>query len=171
MSTARASRFQFRNHVAALVTRSIVLVMMLCAVPLSAQPPGTWSPKGNLSQARTSHTATLLANGKVFMAFGAAPIPRRLERFTERTIINRARLEGELERVRARGYATAVDELELGLAAMAAPVRDADNDVVAALSISGPTTRFNAERRAEFVPLLVEQACSLSMRLGHEKAV
>src|SRR5438128_137309 len=55
------------------------------------------------------------ANGKVFMAFGAAPIPRRLERFTERTIINRARLEGELERVRARGYATAVDELELGL--------------------------------------------------------
>jgi len=111
------------------------------------------------------------ANGKVFMAFGAAPIPRRLERFTERTIISRARLEGELERVRARGYATAVDELELGLAAMAAPVRDADNDVVAALSISGPTTRFNAERRAEFVPLLVEQACSLSMRLGHEKAV
>src|SRR5437773_11720223 len=70
MSTARASRFQFRDDVAALVTRSIVLVMMLCAVPLSAGPPGTWSPKGNLSQARTSHTATLLANGKVLIVGG-----------------------------------------------------------------------------------------------------
>ena len=70
MSTARASRFQFRDDVAALVTRSIVLVMMLCAVPLSARPPGTWSPKGNLSQARTSHTATLLANGKVLIVGG-----------------------------------------------------------------------------------------------------
>ncbi len=72
--------------------------------------------------------------------------------------------------MRARGYATAVDELELGLAAMAAPVRDAGDRVVAALSISGPTTRFNAERRAELAPLLVEQACSLSSRLGHEEA-
>jgi len=110
------------------------------------------------------------ANGKVFMAFGAVPIPGRLERFTPRTITKRAALEAELERVRARGYATAVDELELGLAAMAAPVRDAGDRVVAALSISGPTTRFNAERRAELAPLLVEQACSLSSRLGHEEA-
>src|SRR5439155_209924 len=71
MSTARASRFQFRDHVSALVTRSVLLVMqLLCAVPLSAQPPGTWSPKGNLSQARTGHTATVLANGKVLIVGG-----------------------------------------------------------------------------------------------------
>jgi len=110
------------------------------------------------------------ANGKVFMAFGAVSVPGRLERFTPHTITNRTALEAELERVRARGYATAVDELELGLAAMAAPVRDADDEVVAALSISGPTTRFNAERRAELASLLVEQARSLSSRLGHEEA-
>jgi len=111
------------------------------------------------------------ANGKVFMAFGAAPIPSQLERFTPRTITSKAALAAELERVRTDGYATAVDELELGLAAMAAPVRDARDDVVAALSISGPTPRFNAERRAELVPLLVEQACSLSLRLGYEEGV
>ncbi|TLY37503.1 MAG: hypothetical protein E6K60_04490, partial [Nitrospirae bacterium] len=45
-------------------------MMLLCAVPLSAQPPGTWSPKGNLSQARTGHTATVLANGKVLIVGG-----------------------------------------------------------------------------------------------------
>ena len=110
------------------------------------------------------------ANGKVFMAFGAAPVPPQLDRFTPRTITTHTALETELERVRARGYATAVDELELGLAAMAAPVRDAGDGVVAALSISGPTARFNAERRSQLAPLLVEQAGSLSSRLGHEQA-
>jgi len=109
------------------------------------------------------------ANGKVFMAFGAVSIPPRLERFTSRTITRPAALESELERVRANGYATAVDELELGLAAIAAPVRS-DREVVAALSISGPTTRFTAERRAELAPLLVEQARDLSSRLGHKEA-
>jgi DNA-binding IclR family transcriptional regulator len=110
------------------------------------------------------------ANGKIFIAFGAAPVPRQLERFTERTITDRAELDEELERVRAQGYATAVDELELGLAAMAAPVRDAHEEVVAALSISGPTVRFDAERRGELVPLLVEQAHALSLTLGNQEA-
>jgi len=72
--------------------------------------------------------------------------------------------------VRAHGYATAVDELELGLAAIAAPVREAGDEVVAALSISGPTVRFNAEHRTELAPLLVEQAHILSSKLGHEQA-
>jgi DNA-binding IclR family transcriptional regulator len=106
------------------------------------------------------------ANGKVFVAFAAAPVPGRLERFTPRTITSRAALEAELGRVRARGYATAVDELELGLAAMAAPVRVA-GDVVAALSISGPTSRLTFERIEQLAPLLVEQAASLGRRLDH----
>jgi IclR family acetate operon transcriptional repressor len=110
------------------------------------------------------------ANGKVFMAFGAVPVPAQLERFTPHTITKPAALEAELERVRAHGYAMAVDELELGLAAMAAAVHDAAGEVVAALSISGPTTRFNAERRAKLAPILVEQARSLSSRLGNEEA-
>src|SRR2546423_2346975 len=107
------------------------------------------------------------ANGKVFMAFGAAPVPSELERFTQRTITSRAALETDLERVRARGYATAVDELELGLAAMAAPVRDAGDAVVAALSISGPTSRLTSERIERLAPLLVEQSATLGRRLDH----
>jgi IclR family acetate operon transcriptional repressor len=110
------------------------------------------------------------ASGKIFMAFNAVPVPSRLERFTPRTIIDRAALDADLERVRARGYATAVDELELGLAAIAAPVHEAGGSVVAAVSISGPTARFNAERRTELSPLLVEQAHILSLKLGHEQA-
>src|SRR3954468_24472529 len=94
------------------------------------------------------------ANGKVFLAFAAAPVPQRLEALTPQTITDRAALDAELERVRVAGYATAVDELELGLAALAAPVRAADAGVVAALSISGPTTRLTAERRDKLAPVL-----------------
>jgi DNA-binding IclR family transcriptional regulator len=106
------------------------------------------------------------SNGKVFLAFGATPLPDPLERLTERTITDRARLDRALEQVRARGFATTHDELEIGLSAIAAPVRGARGDVVAALSISGPTIRLTPERVLELAPLLVEQARLLSDRLG-----
>jgi IclR family transcriptional regulator, acetate operon repressor len=107
------------------------------------------------------------ANGKVFMAFDAATLPQELERFTPRTITGRAALATELEGVRARGYATAVDELELGLAAMAAPVRADGGAVVAALSISGPTSRLTSKRIERLAPVLLEQAAILGRSLDH----
>ena len=58
-------------------------------------------------------------------------------------------LRAELERVRADGFAIAVDELETGLAAIAAPVRGASGEVVAALSITGPTVRMTPSRISE----------------------
>jgi len=108
------------------------------------------------------------ANGKVFVAFGAAQLPDRLDRFTPATITDREELERQLEIVRRRGFATAIDELELGLAAMAAPVRGAGGDVIAALSISGPAGRLTAERIERLAPLLIEQARRTSELLGDD---
>jgi IclR family transcriptional regulator, acetate operon repressor len=71
------------------------------------------------------------------------------------------------DEIRARGYAIAVDELEHGLAALAAPVFGPDGDAVAALSISGPTIRLTRDRIAELLPALLEQAGLVSMRLGN----
>ena len=71
------------------------------------------------------------------------------------------------DEIRARGYATAVDELEHGLAALAAPIFGPDGDAVAALSISGPTIRLTRDRIAELLPALLEQAGLVSMRLGN----
>ena len=56
------------------------------------------------------------ANGKVFLAFGAAELPGRLARLTADTVVGRAALDAELATVRGDGYATAIDELEDGLA-------------------------------------------------------
>jgi IclR family acetate operon transcriptional repressor len=108
------------------------------------------------------------AVGKVFMAFGRATVaPAPLPAMTACTITSPARLRTELETVRAECFAAAVDELEIGLAAIAAPVHGAGGEVVAALSISGPTTRMTEPRIAELKPILIDEARTLSHRLGH----
>ncbi len=108
------------------------------------------------------------AVGKVFLAAGRAPIPTTaLTSYTEHTIIEPAPLGVELESVRRNGWATVIDELEDGLAAMAAPVSGARGDVVAALSISGPTLRMTPQRIEQLHPLLIDEARALSQRLGN----
>jgi IclR family acetate operon transcriptional repressor len=108
------------------------------------------------------------ANGKLFMAFGRATMPARpLAALTAQTITDPARLRVELAAIRQAGFAEAVDELEIGLAAIAAPVCGARGEVVAALSISGPTIRMSPERIAELKPILIDEARTLSRRLGN----
>lgn len=98
------------------------------------------------------------ANGKVFVAFGRAP--------ADAAAGTPAR---ELEAVRRDGLATSIDELEVGLSAMAAPVRGARGEVMAALSISGPTLRMTPERIEELHPILTSEARTLSRRLGYRE--
>ena len=69
--------------------------------------------------------------------------------------------------IRARGYATSIDELEVGLTALAAPVLGPNGDAIAALSISGPTARLTSDRIAQLAPLLIDEARTLAERLGH----
>jgi IclR family acetate operon transcriptional repressor len=109
------------------------------------------------------------AVGKVLVAFGAAGLPAVLEPLTPSTIVDRDRLVAELEAVRRDGYALAVDELETGLASLAAPVIGLDGDAVAALAISGPSVRLDAQRVAELRPQVIQEAQALGERLGdHE---
>jgi DNA-binding IclR family transcriptional regulator len=108
------------------------------------------------------------ANGKVFLAFGAAELPAgKLPRLTPHTVLDREQLDAELEQVRADDFATAIDELEVGLSAMAAPVRGPTGDVIAALTISGPAMRLTPSRIAGLRPVLINEAHQLSKRLGN----
>jgi DNA-binding IclR family transcriptional regulator len=79
------------------------------------------------------------------LAYGAIPVPRRLERYTDQTITTHQALDEELAAVRRNGYATAVAELEEGLVAVASPVLDGTGACVAALSVSGPAFRMRPE--------------------------
>jgi IclR family acetate operon transcriptional repressor len=112
------------------------------------------------------------AVGKVLVAFGAADLPDTLESLTPATIVDRAALADALRHVRADGCAVAIDELETGLASLAAPVLGADGDAVAALAISGPSVRLDEQRVAELRPQLIHEAQALATRVGeHDKGV
>jgi DNA-binding IclR family transcriptional regulator len=101
------------------------------------------------------------AVGKVLIAFGGAD-PGPLEPLTAATIVDPDQLATEIARVRRDGCAIAIDELEVGLASLAAPVADG----MAALSISGPTLRLDAQRMVELQPTLIHEAEALGRDMG-----
>ncbi|MGW0706120.1 IclR family transcriptional regulator [Streptomyces sp. NPDC002643] len=90
-----------------------------------------------------------------------------LKKVTPHTITARTKLEKHLGAVLERGYAYTLEELEIGLHAMAAPIRNRDGEVVAALSASGPAYRFTEERLHELAPVLLKGAEEISHRLGY----
>jgi DNA-binding IclR family transcriptional regulator len=90
---------------------------------------------------------------------------------TPRTVSATGRLEEQLVRVREAGYATAIEEYEVGLNAVAAPVFDRSGQVIAAVSVSGPSYRFDEQRiRHVVVPLLASTA-DISRRMGYRPKV
>lgn len=106
--------------------------------------------------------------GKVLLAYGAAKLPPgQLGRCTHKTITSAEALRGELAMVRTRGYAKTDEELELGLIAFAAPVFRYDGTVVAAMSVSAPTSRMTREAATNAARRCVEEAAGLSAALGY----
>jgi DNA-binding IclR family transcriptional regulator len=110
------------------------------------------------------------ANGKVLL--GGLDIERlpdtlgSLAAYTDMTITRKDKLREELDHVRQQGYAVAIDELEVGLTAAAAPIRNAHGDVIASMSVSGPTFRLDEQRTHQVVAQLVAAATEVSHRLG-----
>ncbi|MCX6452465.1 MAG: IclR family transcriptional regulator [Actinobacteria bacterium] len=97
------------------------------------------------------------ALGKIFMAFGVTEIPvGRLEKRTPLTITSHESLSAELAQVRTRGFATIVDELEEGLTAIALPLFDGAHRVIAAISVSGPTSRLSGGTVNEIVKMMIK---------------
>ncbi|PZT71303.1 IclR family transcriptional regulator [Streptomyces sp. SW4] len=90
-----------------------------------------------------------------------------LNKVTPRTLSTKTKLEKHLTEARERGYSWSLEEFEEGLHAMAAPVRDRDGKVIAALSASGPAYRLTEERIHELAPVLIKGADEVSHRMGY----
>lgn len=114
------------------------------------------------------------SSGKVLLAFMAADARRELlaeaglPRFTARTITSPEKLEAQLRDVTRDGYVVTLEELEDGLNAVAAPIRDHTGVVIAALSVSGPAYRLTVERTRDIAPVVVAAADDVSRRMGHQ---
>jgi IclR family acetate operon transcriptional repressor len=154
-------RFAYRDPGASLVALSMPSLRRLAELSGETINLGVPTPLGveHLAQEDSRHFVggtnwvgrrvpyDTTANGKVLHAYSA-----------ERP--------ADANAVRARGFAIAIDELEQGLSAIAAPVLGADGVAIAALSISAPTIRLPRERVAELVPPLIEEARLVSAQLG-----
>src|SRR5579859_7198406 len=112
------------------------------------------------------------ASGKVILAFAPDEVRARLlqgplDRRTAGTIVDRSELEAQLAQVRQAGFARTFEELEVGLNAIAAPVRSSGGEVIAAVDVSGPAHRIDPSVRAALISRTVGAADDLSRRLGH----
>jgi IclR family acetate operon transcriptional repressor len=107
------------------------------------------------------------ATGKVLLAFGEVPLPPDpLTAYTERTIVDRATLEAELEKIRRAGYATAAGEREPHLNAVAAPVYGPRDELAAIVGVQGPSSRFGRDAMRAALGSLLPHAHAVSNELG-----
>ncbi|WP_308282567.1 IclR family transcriptional regulator [Pseudonocardia nigra] len=112
------------------------------------------------------------ASGKVLLTWGDPTETKEalaavLERYTPATITDPAVLDVELQQAREQGWASTVEEFEVGLNAVAAPIRNAAGDVVASVGVSGPSYRLTVESFPEVAERLLDGAREISARLGY----
>ncbi|NWQ44337.1 IclR family transcriptional regulator [Bacillus sp. EB106-08-02-XG196] len=90
---------------------------------------------------------------------------------TDHTITSIEAFLQELQQIRQRGYALDLEENEYGITCIAAPIFDHLGNVVAAVSISGPTTRMTSKQLNQLGPLMIQTSQQLSARLGHQMPI
>ncbi len=101
-------------------------------------------------------------------AFAEAALAGPMRRYTDRTIVTRGVLEGELAAIRRNGYSVDNEEMEEGVRCLAVPIFDRRSACIGAMSVSGPTTRLTAERVEKLATPARAIAQDLSRQLGYE---
>jgi len=93
-----------------------------------------------------------------------------LRQWTEATITDLDRLRAEVDKVRKRGWAVAPGEVLSGINALAAPVFDADGELVATIGILGSTQHVAARPAPMLIAAVLRAAGDFSRRLGFRQA-
>lgn len=133
----------------------------------------TESPQGLKvsTQIGSYQKAYCTAIGKVLLAFSSE---REITEYmkttslvacTENTIVDAKVLLNELKRIREQQYALDMEELELGLICIAIPVFDKNNDIVASISVSGPSSRFKLENIDSYLTIIKKGALEIEERI------
>jgi DNA-binding IclR family transcriptional regulator len=133
-----------------------------------ARGPAALSTHNWVGQGTPLHATS---SGKVLLAHAPDAVrkdvlSRELQGFTHATVTDPEVLRQHLDRIVEQGWGSTVEEFEVGLTAVAAPVRGADGGVIAALSVSGPSFRMASEDFPRLARRVVSGAEELSRRLG-----
>lgn len=123
--------------------------------------------------AEIGRRAPLHAGGvpRVLLAYQVLEQPRLIDELpltpmTSATQTDRARLGAELAQIREQGYGVAINDLDMGATSVAAPIRNHQGRVVAAVSVAGPNDRLPAERIPALAALVQSTAAQISQVLG-----
>lgn len=133
------------------------------------ESPQTIRLFGRIGHRNDAHCTS---TGKVLLAYlssaelDAILLGWKLPKRTTHTVPDHAKLRAQLEQVRRQGYAENINESELGVASIAAPIRDFRGNVVAALSVAGPVQRLDGASLRRFNRHVIEAAAAISRRLG-----
>lgn len=114
------------------------------------------------------------STGKMLLAYAPDAVweqfaEQPLERFTDHTQLDMTQLERELAVIRERRWAAAVGEWEEGINALAVPVLDTTQQLVAAVSITAPDFRMPVTEFEPFLEHLRAAAHDLETRLGFSR--
>ena len=116
------------------------------------------------------------AVGKILLAYLSEPEREKvlqqveLKRFTANTATNLQELHAELQRTRKNGFACDLEEHELHIRCIAAPIWDHSGAVNASLSVTGPAVRMSTARLRQLAPLIRDAGLKISAQLGFQPA-
>ena len=113
--------------------------------------------------------------GKVILAYQSENVQKytisktTFNKYTKNTLATTEELINEFKIIRIQGYALDNEERELGVTCIAAPVFDCYGEAIAAISISGPSSRLNGKGIKNLIHHVVNASESLSFDLGYVK--
>ncbi|WP_253958478.1 IclR family transcriptional regulator [Rhizobium sp. WYJ-E13] len=166
---ARPYLFDLRKHTGETVLLGIPADMQVMHI-YDLESPQALSIKSDLGARKPAHCTAV---GRAIFAFsGDAVIDKLmgepLEQRTPHTIIDPIQVRNIFAQVRDRGFAIENEESDLGIRAIAAPVRDSSGGVVGAIGVAGPSQRLSIESIEGFAPAILEAAAAVSSRLGYQ---
>ena len=121
-----------------------------------------------LSHAGKKNPLHCTSTGQVLLAYQEQPtiehvIERGLPSFTAKTITDPLKLKDLLHKIRTKGYAVSKEELHEGVVSISSPVMNRKSNIIAAVSIAGPSSRINDRTIPKFIKL-VQQAAEEVMK-------
>lgn len=120
-----------------------------------------------LSHAGRKSPVHCTSTGQVLLAYQSDEtieqvINKGLTAYTSKTITDPIKLKNLLKKIRSQEYAVSQEELHKGVVSIAAPVKNAKGNVIAAVSIAGPARRLNKQT----IPKLIKQVQQASDRVS-----
>ena len=113
------------------------------------------------------------ASAKVLLAYQPPMEIKRIiyekefHKYTPKTIIDPNKLENHLIELKRKGFAICDEEMEVGIKAISAPVRNINNKVISSITITGMSKQLDQKNAEKFTSILVNSARELSRVLGY----